>query len=434
MNGIKFNSADDAILFAIEERLAPITELLAMDKPQLESICEGVAISKIMERDERKHKLIDREKSRLMEKKWVHKRKSFMKGIKRFNKSIRGRRAHAKAAQMRKNGTTNIHESYVDINSIITHLAIHASFNSNINEEAQKHLLFLEGVRILSPVLNDIVEGKVNDINERLAQDDSGLFIDDLLFINEENSTADNSPGELNAEEILTDKDVATQLARDPSALPNEPEGGRKSEGVQGDEVTEALNDQTPERLVDIVESYQGESDLGDQFEMITEANDPDVDGEHVIAKIIGPAFFPDTVSRNRVEYSRELWETVLSKPHVQAEMKARRLFGTFGHTQKIDDTALLDGKISHITSKAYINEDGIGIGEYLVLNTEPGRNLKTYMGAKAKLRVSTRCRGTYLTKCNARGNAVPNPATFDFKGIDFVYDPGYLGAEPRLA
>lgn len=450
MTTLKFSNKTSAELFAIDEGLAKYSDLVGRSEQEVYDICENVTTTQLLERSGQKKILVDRIKSRDMEKKWVHKRKNFMKGIKRFNKSLKGRRAHENLKATRNGkGSSNIYENYTMINSLITRFAIDAGFSGALMEEAEHHVLFEEAVRILTPVLSDIMEGKVSDLNERLNQDESGFFIDDIISINEDS----HSPGEVTAADVISKAPPADRLLRDPELSPynqeqddtdkaeiknslkdGKPSDSHKSGPVSSDNVTEALNLPPSSNLVDIVESFNSDED-GVELELINEAKgDPDVDGVHVIGKVVGPAFFPNSTSRNKVEYSRELWEQVLSKPETITEMSARRLYNTFGHGQKIDDEALLDGRISHITTKAYINDAGVGICECLILNTIPGRNLLTYLGAKSKLRVSTRCRGTYLTKSNAKGNAVPDPRTFQFKGVDFVHDPGYLSAEPSMS
>lgn len=444
MSELKFDSDDDRKIFAIEEKLAPASEIFEMSSDRLHEITESLTGKKLLDRHYRKTSMIDHTKSRDMKKKWGNKRRNFMKGINRFHKSIKGKRLHQKVAQARREGKYgNIHEAYTLLNSVLTRLAINASYNSSLIEESFKHVLFEEGVRILSPVLQDLVEGKVEDLNEYLNGCEAGQFLDDLFCISE---SVEPAPGELSAEEMLSEDPLAVKILRDPddaSQLSDDDAGdptgeaskARESGEATGDTVVESFNSGAP--IVDIVESYYEGSDVDDdqQFQMITEsAEDPDVDGEHVIAKIVGPAFFPDTASRNKVEYSRQLWDGALRDPETLREIKARRMYGTFGHKTKIDDDALLDGKISHIVGQPYIDDRGVGMCSYLVLNTEPGRNLKTYMGAKSRLRVSTRCRGAFLPGFNTRGNKVPDPKTFRLKGIDFVHDPGYLDAEPSLS
>lgn len=441
---MKFSSKNDAILFAIDEKLGSLSELTSKSTEELVDICESVTKRSLLERRDKVEKIVDREKSRMMTKKWVNKRRNFMKGINRFHKSIKGRRVHEKLSSIRKNGSDNINESFTTINSLLTRLSINSSYTSSLIEEANNQMLLQEAYHILNPVLADIVEGKVVDINERLNEDESGIFIDDLIGVN----TDILSPGDVSAEDILSRESPAEKLLRDPMDNPNinedddeDPENddakgdgsnSHESSKVNSSEVSESYK-ASDNKLVDIVESFQ--YDVSNEYTMITESTaDPDVDGEHVIAKIIGPAFFPDTTSRNRVEYSRELWDAALSNPEFVRELAARRVYGTFGHATKIDDTALLNGDISHILKDVWINERNVGIAEYLVLNTGPGRNLKTYLGAGSKLRVSTRCRGAYLHQRNMRGNKVPDPKAFFLRGIDFVYDPGYLEAEPTLS
>lgn len=160
----------------------------------------------------------------------------------------------------------------------------------------------------------------------------------------------------------------------------------------------------------------------------IVESND--VDGTHIIAKVRGVFFVPDGKSRNGRFYPSELWENVVSDPEVKEKLKTRAMYGTVGHSQKIDDQAILEGKVSHIvTSMEIVN--GKGIGEALILNTEAGRNLNTILQAGGSMFVSTRADGTFEGK--HEGLPIVSPKTYNFRTVDFVLDAGFAEANPDL-
>lgn len=467
----KFETLVDAELYAIDEGLIEPKDIGVYDLEQLTDLSESVTKRRLLERKELVNKKVDSKRSRETSRNWKLKRNNYMSGIKRFNKSIKGKRVHQKVAQARADGKlrSSIYEDCTTINSIITRLTINAGYNSTVEEEATNIALLHEGYELLNPVLDDLINGRYTSMNERLLLDDSGLFIDDLFGISED---IDYSPGELGAVEILNNDEIEDKLSRegyDPSKVaadlkngdpdPNEDDTtstedenkgtsqddeareSSKADGEEGtgavssDKLTEDFSVDSDNQMFDIVESMNDLEVNPNSYVMISEAaSDPDVDGVHIIAKIVGPAFFPGSVSRNNVEYTKEFWDTVLKKPEVISEMRARRMYGTFGHEQKIDDEALRKGLVSHIVSKAYMKTPDVGYCEYLVLNTEAGRNLKTYFGAKSRIRVSTRGKGTFKTVSNSRGHKEPDANTFLWQGVDFVHDPGFINAEPTMA
>lgn len=469
---LKFASELERKLFAIEEDLVPYDQLQSISESALNDICEDAMTLKERrdQRRRRKGRIKDHKRSRLMKKLWKSKRKDFLKGIRKFSKSMTGKRMHQKIGRNRKQGKyRNISEWYASLSSLLTHLAIQSGYTSTINEEAEAELILESANDILLPVLSLLRENlgsETFNVNEALDACEAGQLIDDLLGISEDLGDDDDSD-----DDDSDDDDIDGDGDRSPSAtgtsVPSEDGGGSVSDmnplaraaAVEEQEddldpivaelmkADQKLTDQrvedTNESLVlDPTDMFQMISESFseglnfDQFTMISEGmGDPDVDGEHVIAKIRGPAFFPNTVSRNKVEYSLDLWNRTLARPEFVRELEARRIYGTFGHALVINDDALRKGEISHIVNKVWIDQETlIGHGEYLVLNTGPGRNLKTLFGAKSKLRVSTRANGKFLVKRNERGNQVPNPDIFFLRGIDFVHDPGYLDAEPSMA
>jgi hypothetical protein len=163
----------------------------------------------------------------------------------------------------------------------------------------------------------------------------------------------------------------------------------------------------------------------------VLESNE--VDGEHILAKIKGTFFVPDGKSRNGRFYPKSLWEKVIASPMTQSLIESRTMYGTIGHDAKLDDKGLRDGLASHIMTNIKINEDGTGEGEAIIIDTPAGRVLNTYLRAGSKLFVSSRADGTFNGKTND-GLAIVDENTYDLKGWDFVIDPGFLQANPRLA
>jgi len=158
-----------------------------------------------------------------------------------------------------------------------------------------------------------------------------------------------------------------------------------------------------------------------------------EVDGKHILAKVKGPFFVPDGVSRNNRFYTKQLWEKCLSSSEVTEKLKSRTMFGTIGHDTELNDKSLQEGKISHIVTSAYIDEStGQGIGEALILNTPSGQILNTVLRAGSEVFVSSRADGKF--KGTKNGIPLVDEDTYDLKGWDFVLSPGFMQANPKIA
>lgn len=153
--------------------------------------------------------------------------------------------------------------------------------------------------------------------------------------------------------------------------------------------------------------------------------------GNHALAKVKGVFFVPDGTSRNKRFYPKSLWEKTLSRKEVQEKISAKRMLGTIGHDQVINDTAILEGKVSHIVTKLYIDEKGQGMGEAEILDTPAGRALNTLLKAGSKLFVSSRAMGGFKGERN--GLPVVDEDSYGLQTFDFVIDPGFLEANPTL-
>lgn len=158
-----------------------------------------------------------------------------------------------------------------------------------------------------------------------------------------------------------------------------------------------------------------------------------EVDGKHVLAKLRGEFFFPDGISRNNRFYSKNLWNKVLAEAAVKERLQERRMFGTISHEQEINDTALLDGKLSHVVTNLGIQEGNKGIGEALILNTHAGRTLNACLRAGTKLFVSSRASGGMKGETKS-GVPVVDENSYKLQTFDFVLEPGFLQASPQVA
>lgn len=161
----------------------------------------------------------------------------------------------------------------------------------------------------------------------------------------------------------------------------------------------------------------------------VEEANG-EVDGEYILGRVRGEFFCPNGYSRNKRYYSKSLWDKQLQNEGIKEKLKDRRMFGTIGHDQILDDKGLRDGKASHVVTNLSI-ENGKGIGEVLILGTPAGKVLNTMIRAKCKFFVSSRADGDYSGKKN--GADIVDEDSYKLQGFDFVADPGFLQANPKL-
>ena len=176
--------------------------------------------------------------------------------------------------------------------------------------------------------------------------------------------------------------------------------------------------------------------------QMLVDIFEPDISFEveesnggnrSIIGKVRGQFFVPDGYSRNKRYYPRELWEKVLNDEELKEKLKNRRMIGTIGHSSPINDETIAEGKISHVVTKLWIDENGRGMGEAEILNTPAGRILKTLLEAGVRLYVSSRAYGSYKGKDPKGEYPSLDPDSYILETFDFVYDPGFLQAKPEL-
>lgn len=187
--------------------------------------------------------------------------------------------------------------------------------------------------------------------------------------------------------------------------------------------IYESLNTSEDKFLVEVSESLK--------LQVQEQEDDSVVDGVNVLARVVGPAFFPDRISGNKVRYTRSLWDSVLNDERVQKLLGDNIMFGTIGHEiVHLTDVELRQGIPSHITIRMWIDENGIGMAEHLILNTPTGRVLNTVLRAGSKIKVSTRALGSLS---NPDKNGVKDVDEFDFQRVDFVIFPGFEEAAPEI-
>jgi hypothetical protein len=151
-----------------------------------------------------------------------------------------------------------------------------------------------------------------------------------------------------------------------------------------------------------------------------------------VLAVVEGTFFVADKPSRNGRVYPRELWENVLSSPDLKRMLQNRLLFGTVGHVEEQLDDLIREGKVSHVVTELKVMPDGSGWGRAEVLDTPVGRVLKTLLESGSKLSVSSKAYGEYDGQ-TGEGYWRVDPRNFVLERFDFVVDPGFLEAQPKV-
>jgi hypothetical protein len=151
-----------------------------------------------------------------------------------------------------------------------------------------------------------------------------------------------------------------------------------------------------------------------------------------VIAVVEGVFFVADKPSRNGRVYPRELWENVLSSGDLRRMLQDRLLFGTVGHVEEQLDDLIREGKVSHVVTDLKLLSDGKGWGRAEVLDTPVGRVLKTLLESGSKLAVSSKAYGEYEGQ-TGEGYWRVSPSNFLLERFDFVVDPGFLEAQPKV-
>ncbi|MBR4407420.1 MAG: hypothetical protein IKT27_03805 [Clostridia bacterium] len=151
--------------------------------------------------------------------------------------------------------------------------------------------------------------------------------------------------------------------------------------------------------------------------------------GGTILAIVKGQHFCPGKVSRNHRLYTPELWEEAGKDEDVQRKLTNGQMFGRIGHEAEITDEDIADGKFSHITRNI---DWKTGIAESVIYNTDMGKTLYTILRAGTTMFVSSRADGDYEGK-DEDGNDILDPKTYKLERFDFVQDPGFLDAKPKM-
>lgn len=173
----------------------------------------------------------------------------------------------------------------------------------------------------------------------------------------------------------------------------------------------------------DLSESDLSESDISEK-----------VNNKHILGVVSGQFFAPDGESRNGRFYPRSLWEKVLKNSETNNRLGEKTMFGTIGHDDSpVTEEQLREGMVSHIVSRLWIDESGRGMGEAIILDTQAGRNLNTYLRAGSRLSTSSRASGRYVEGKQRNGIPIVDEDAYVFETFDFVIEPGFTEARPEL-
>lgn len=153
-----------------------------------------------------------------------------------------------------------------------------------------------------------------------------------------------------------------------------------------------------------------------------------------ILGVVEGTHFVPNGASRNKRWYSDELWSNALGDPDVVRKIQNHTMFGRIGHDAEITEKEIADGQFSHFTTDLELLHNNIpGFARTYIVNTKMGRILLMLLrGCKSKLYVSSRADGSFLNQ-TINGCKVLDPKTYKLERFDFVIEPGFLQAEPKL-
>lgn len=148
-----------------------------------------------------------------------------------------------------------------------------------------------------------------------------------------------------------------------------------------------------------------------------------------ILAIVKGKHFIPGGISRNHRKYTEELWVAAGKDEDVQRKVKNNQMIGRVGHEAEITDEDLAEGRYSHYTRNI---DWKTGEAEDVILNTPMGNSLYTLLRSGVTMYVSSRADGDYDGQ-DEDGNDILDPKTYKLERFDFVQDPGFLDAKPKM-
>lgn len=147
-----------------------------------------------------------------------------------------------------------------------------------------------------------------------------------------------------------------------------------------------------------------------------------------VIGKIGGIGADSNEPTRNGRRYPLELWQNVEKSEYFIEGMANRSLIGEADHPAERVDYSVTEGAV--VLTKYEIQDNGQVYTEFDILDTIPGRTVKTYFDAGCKLGVSSRGLGEELVR---NGETIIDPETYQFYCFDVVAFPAVKTARMEL-
>lgn len=147
-----------------------------------------------------------------------------------------------------------------------------------------------------------------------------------------------------------------------------------------------------------------------------------------VIGKIGGIGADSNEPTRNGRRYPLQLWQNVEKSEYFKEGMENRCIVGECDHPAERLDYSIPEGAI--VLTKYDIQNDGKVYTEFDILDTLPGRTLKTYFDAGCKLGVSSRGLGEEIM---VDGEKIIDPDTYQFYCFDAVVFPAVKSARMEL-
>lgn len=147
-----------------------------------------------------------------------------------------------------------------------------------------------------------------------------------------------------------------------------------------------------------------------------------------VIGKIGGIGADSNEPTRNGRRYPLELWQNVEKSEYFIEGMANRSLIGEADHPVERVDYSVTEGAV--VLTKYEIQDNGQVYTEFDILDTIPGRTVKTYFDAGCKLGVSSRGLGEELVR---NGETIIDPETYQFYCFDVVAFPAVKTARMEL-
>lgn len=181
----------------------------------------------------------------------------------------------------------------------------------------------------------------------------------------------------------------------------------------------------------------------------VTEGRLPEVKSKgiecpgRILGVVRGCGFMGDYMSDNGRWYPSKLWKNTCEADYVKDMIENRLMFGTCGHPNMpgdehpiivdyLTDWEMGMGYNSHcVTDLDYSNEP-TGIIEYVIMDTDWGKNLYAHLAAGAKLSVSSRAMADYLPGEYVDGKPIMDPDNYLLDTFDIVRIPGINVATPN--